>query len=131
MIGQRDAFSTSCVVSQIGLCGPAAVAVDSRGEIFTVMDGQNNRVLECAAPLNSGIVAGQPASKVFAQGGDSSDARAATATAPAADVALAEAVPSQHLVKHRRIQPLPLRVYVFRVPLHSTAKTIFTFQMGK
>ena len=69
VIGQRDAFSTSCVVSQTGLCGPNAVAVDSHGNLY-VADGQNNRVLEYSAPFNSGIIAQQAASKVFAQGGN-------------------------------------------------------------
>ena len=69
VIGQPDAFSTSCVVSQTGLCGPIGVAVDSHGNLY-VTDGQNNRVLEYAAPFSSGIVAGQPASNVFGQGGE-------------------------------------------------------------
>ena len=68
VIGQLDFNSNQCnqgtTASATSLCGPRGIAVDSSGNLY-VADASNNRVLEYAAPITTGMVA----STVFGQGG--------------------------------------------------------------
>ena len=81
VIGQPDFFSSECDdgvapsdINGMGadsICGPFAVAVDSKGNLY-IADGDDNRVLEYNAPFatcdGSFPCVGPPANLVFGQG---------------------------------------------------------------
>jgi sugar lactone lactonase YvrE len=77
VIGQGNFTTTTAgAISAASLNGPRGVVVDAQGNLY-VADYTNNRVLEFAAPLSSGM----DASRVFGQ----ADFVSGTANAPSAD----------------------------------------------
>jgi hypothetical protein len=76
VIGQPGFTSRTAAVTQSGLSGPLAVAVDAAGDLF-VADAGNNRVLEFKPPFG---VVGKSASVVLGQSVFTSKASATTAT---------------------------------------------------
>ena len=74
VIGQPDFLSSDCAVtSNLSLCIPAGVAVDTSGNLY-VADTGNSRVLEYTNPFAAcaGVFpcVGGAANLVFGQGGD-------------------------------------------------------------
>jgi sugar lactone lactonase YvrE len=59
--------STSCTVTQAGLCAPGGVAADASGNLY-IADSANNRVLEFTGPFGPGQANDVTAHLVFGQG---------------------------------------------------------------